>query len=73
MPIRFVTYNIRNGRNGVLESVSRGMSQANMDLGISQETRITNGIYTRRSAGYNVIARGAPSRHHGRVTVFYRP
>ena len=73
MPIRFVTYNIRNGRNGVLESVSRGMSQANMDLGISQETRITNGIYTRGSAGYNVIATGAPSRHHGGVTLFYWP
>ena len=36
MPIRFGTYNIRNRRNGGLESALRGMSQANMDLGIFQ-------------------------------------
>ena len=36
VPIRFGTYNIRNGRNRGLESALRGMSQANMDLGISQ-------------------------------------
>ena len=36
VPIRFSTYNIRNGRNGGLESALWGMSQANMDLGISQ-------------------------------------
>ena len=34
LPIRFGTYNIRNGRNGGLESAIRGMSKANMDLGI---------------------------------------
>ena len=34
VPIRFGTYNIRNGRRGGLESALRGMSQANMDLGI---------------------------------------
>ena len=34
VPIRFGTYNIRNGRNGGLESELWGMAQANMDLGI---------------------------------------
>ena len=34
--MRFGTYNIRNGRNGVLESVFRGVSEANMELGIFQ-------------------------------------
>ena len=38
VPIRFATYNIRNGRNGGLGSALRGMFQANMDLGIFQET-----------------------------------
>ena len=47
VPIRFGTYNIRNGRKGGLESALRGMSQANMDLGILQDTKITNGIYSR--------------------------
>ena len=37
VPIRFGTYNIRNGRKGGLEAALRGMVQANMDLGILQE------------------------------------
>ena len=49
-----------------------GMSQANMDLGILQETKLTEGIYTRRSAGYSVIETDAPSRHRGGVALFYR-
>ena len=61
--IRFGTYNIRNGRKGGLEAALRGMSQANMDLGILQETKLTYGVYTCRSAGYNVIATDAPASH----------
>ena len=61
MPIRFGTYNICNGRIGGLVMALRGMSQANMDLGILQETKLMDGIYTRRSAGYSVIATNAPS------------
>ena len=70
--IRFGNYNIRNGRHGGLESAIRGVSQANMDLGIFQETKVTDGIYTRGSAGYSVVATDAPSRHHGGVAVFHR-
>ena len=33
-PIRFGTYNIRNGRNGGLESALRGMLLVNVDLGV---------------------------------------
>ena len=58
MPIRFGTYNIRKGSNGGLESALRGMSQANMDLGIFKETKVTDGIYTRGSAGYSVEGGG---------------
>ena len=61
MPIRFGPYNIRNGRNGGLDLALRGMSQANMDLGIFQETKLTDGIYTRWSAGYIVVATDAKS------------
>ena len=49
------------------------MSQANMDLGIFQETKCTEGIYTRESDGYRVVATDAPSRHRGGVAIFYRP
>ena len=72
VPIRFGTYNISNGRNGGLESALREMSQANMDLGILQETKCTDEIYTRDSAGYRVVATDAPSRHRGGVALFYR-
>ena len=73
MPIKFGTYNIRNGRNGGLESALRGMAQANIDLGVFQETKCTDGIYTRLSARYRVVATDAPSRHRGGVALFYRP
>ena len=61
VPIRFGTYNIRNGRKGGLEAALRGMFQAKLDLGILQETKLTDGIYNRRSASYSVIATDAPS------------
>ena len=49
------------------------MSQANIDLGIFQETKVTDSIYTRGSAGYSVVATDAPSRQCGGVAVFHRP
>ena len=76
MPIRFGTYNIRNGGNwcnGGLESALLGMSQANMDLGIFQETKVTDGVYTRGSDGYIVVVTYAPSRHRSGVAVFHWP
>ena len=44
-----------------------------MDLGIFQEKKITDGIYTCESYGYRVVAMDASSRHCGRVALFYRP
>ena len=73
VPNRFGTYNIRNVHNGGLESALRGVSQAKMDLGIFQETKVTDGIYTSGSAGCSVVATDAPSRNRGRVAVFHRP
>ena len=46
VPIKFGTYNIRNGRNGGLEVALRGMEQANLDMGILQDTKITDGVST---------------------------
>ena len=73
VPIRLGTYNIWNGRNRGLDLALRGMAQVNMDLDIFPETKCTDGIYTRESAGYSVLATDAPSRHRGGVAVFYRP
>ena len=58
--IRFGTYNIWNRRNGGLESALRGMYQANMDLGILQETKVTDGVYIHGSNGYTFVATDAP-------------
>ena len=41
-------------------------------LGIFQEIKVTNGIYTRGSAGYSVVATDTPSRHRGGVAFFHR-
>ena len=71
--IKFGAYNIRHGRNGGLESALRGMAHANIDLGVFQETKCTNGIYTRESAGYRVVATDTLSRHRGGVALFYKP
>ena len=73
MPIRFGTYNMRNVRNRRLELVLRGMSQANMNLGIFQETKVADRIYNHRPSGYSVIATDAPSQYRGGVAVFYQP
>ena len=55
-----------------MEAALRGMEQANPDMGIFQETKITDGVYTRASAGYRVVATDAPSRNSGGITMFYR-
>ena len=47
MPIKFGTYNIRNGRSGGLKAALRAMEQGNMDIGFLQETKLTDGVYTR--------------------------
>ena len=72
VPIRYGTYNTRNGRNGGLELALRVMAHANMDLGIFWKTKCTDGIYTRELAGYKVVDTYAPIRHHGGVAMFYR-
>ena len=48
------------------------MAQANMDLGVLQETKCTDGVYTRTSAGYRVVATDAPSWHRGGIALFYK-
>ena len=48
------------------------MSQANLDLGVLQETNIKDGIYTCGSAGYTVVTTDAPSQHHDILAVLYR-
>ena len=68
--IRFGLYNIYNDQNGGLESALRGMFQANIDLGIFQDTKVTGGIFERDTGGYRVAATKELILHCGRVSVF---
>ena len=45
--IRFGSYNTCNGQKGGIESALRGMSQANVELGIFQDMEFTRVIYKR--------------------------
>ena len=69
--ICFGTYNIRNGRNGGLKLDMRGMDQENINLGVFQYTKFTDGVHTRMLTGYRVFATNDLIRHIGGVAVFY--
>ena len=66
------TYNVRCGRNAGLESALRAMAATGVDLGIFTETKITDGVYTRFSSGYNVTASNAVSASQGGIALFWR-
>ena len=55
-----------------MDSASRGLSQAYVDVGVFQETKVTKGIYTQELSIYRVVASEAPSEHSGGVSMFYR-
>jgi hypothetical protein len=72
--IAVATYNIHSGQNGGLESTLRAMDGIGADLGILMETKVTDGIYTRKSSGYSVVRfLNAPSAHQGGIALFWRP
>ena len=71
-PIYFGTYNLRNGWNDGIEYALQGMLEANVCLGVLQETKATKGIYTKDSSGYRVVASKAPSAHSGGFAIFFR-
>ena len=48
------------------------MSQANMGLGILQETKITDNIFTCRSAEYSIVALDKPSKYRGELLLFHQ-
>ena len=48
------------------------MVQANVDVGLFQDTKLTEGIYTRKLSMYKVVATPAPIQHQGGVAIFYQ-
>ena len=66
------SYNIQSGRNGGLESALQAMKRMGVDCGILLETKLTNGVYTHWSSGYNVLSTHAPSKWQGGISLFWR-
>ena len=69
--VRFSTYNIRNRRNGGLEFDISELTKEKVDVVVMQETKLIDGVYTRESSGFWVMATEAPSAHCGGVAIFY--
>ena len=70
--VALASFNIRSGRNGGLEAALRAMDQLGVDIGFLMETKLTGGIYTRHSSGYNVLALNATSSSSGGIALFWR-
>jgi hypothetical protein len=67
-----VTFNVRSGHNGGLESALRAMAATGVDCGVFTETKITDDIYSQFSLGYNVFASNAISIRQGGIALFWR-
>ena len=63
---------IRLGRAGGLETALRALRKGNIGIEVLQETKLTEGIHTRRILGYTVCATEADSRHQGGIAIFWR-
>ena len=70
--VALASFNIRSGRNGGLEAALRAMDQLEVDIGFLMETKLTGGIYTRHSSGYDVLASNATSSSSGGIALFWR-
>ena len=66
------TWNILSGRGGGLESSCRALEVANVDIVVLQETKLTDGIYTRYLSGYRIVASNAQSKQQGGVALLAR-
>ena len=66
------SWNICNGRNGGLESTVRAMGSLGVDFAFLQETKLTDGIYSRNTGRYSVLATRACSRSQGGVALVWK-
>ena len=48
------------------------MKLMGVDCGVLLETKLTKGVYTRWSSGYNVRSTHAPSKWQGGISLFWR-
>ena len=55
-----------------MEAALQALSIVGVDLCFLTETKLTNGIHTRFSSGYRVLATNAMSHHQGGVALVYK-
>ena len=72
MGIRIATLNIRLGRARGLEAALRALQQGNVNIGVLQETKLTQGIHKRHGAGHDVWEIEAEIWHRGGIAVAWR-
>ena len=54
------SYNIRDGRNGGLQSAARALDKAKVDIAVLQEVKITDAKFaTRKWVGYEILTASA--------------
>ena len=63
------TWHIQSGRSTRLETALRALSIVGVDLCFLTKTKLTNGIHTQFSWGYQVLAINAISHHQGGVAL----
>jgi hypothetical protein len=70
--IAIALFNIQSGRNGGVEGALREMDQMGVDIGFLLETKLTRGIYTGFSSGYEVFASTATLVQQVGIALFWR-
>ena len=69
-PSHLFCFNIQSGCNGDLEAALRVMDQLGVGIGFLMETKLTGGIYTQHSSGYDVLALNVTSLSSGGIALF---
>jgi hypothetical protein len=70
--VALTSFKIRSGRNGGLEAALRAMDQLGVDIGFLVEMKLTGGIYTWHSSGYDILSLTATLPSSGRIALFWR-
>ena len=71
--ISMATWNIRDGRNGGLESAARSFDSLGVDIGLVQETKCCRAKFAaRKGHGYKILSTDALSSRCGGVAMLFR-
>jgi hypothetical protein len=70
--VALTSFNIRSGRKGGLEAALRAMDQLGVNIRFLVETKLTEGIYTWHSSGYDVLGSTTRLSSSGGIALFWR-